>query len=82
MSGHTPWSEIKHKRDNGMRKYSQGEGELEILRGEEAVIAQDHLRRTGKSIVDFDDAERDALRRDLDALRPKDEVQAEESSEE
>jgi hypothetical protein len=52
-----------------MRKYAQGEGDLEVLRGEEAVIVQSHLQRTGKSVTEFDDKERSALHDDLDRVR-------------
>ena len=52
-----------------MRKYSQGEGNLEVLRGEEAVVINKHLAKTGKAVSDFSDDERTALHADLDAVR-------------
>lgn len=53
-----------------IKKYAQGEGNLEVLRGEEAVVVQSHLAKTGKAVVDFDDDERAALHDDLDSVRP------------
>lgn len=52
-----------------MKKYAQGEGELEVLRGEEAVVAQHHLAKTGKSVADFNDDELKAFRADIDRVR-------------
>lgn len=63
-----------------MRKYSQGEGNLEVLRGEEAVVVNKHLAKTGKAVSDFTDDERAALHADLDAVRGKDETPAAEST--
>jgi len=52
-----------------MRKYAQGEGEVEVLRGEEAVVVNEHLAKTGKAVSDFDEKEREAFRSDLDKVR-------------
>jgi len=52
-----------------MKKYSQGEGNLEVVRGEEAVVLNEHLAKTGKTIADFSDREREALHSDLDRVR-------------
>jgi hypothetical protein len=52
-----------------MRKYSDSEGKLEVLRGEEAVVVNEHLSKTGKAVSDFDDSERQALHADLDRVR-------------
>lgn len=54
-----------------IKKYATGEGELEVLRGEEAVVVQSHLSKTGKAVSDFSDEERKALHKDLDKVRPK-----------
>lgn len=53
-----------------IKKYAQGEGDLEVLRGEEAVVVQSHLSKTGKAVVDFDEKERQELHDDLDRVRP------------
>lgn len=52
-----------------IKKYAQGEGNLEVLRGEEAVVVQSHLAKTGKAVTEFSDEEREALREDLDQVR-------------
>ena len=54
-----------------MRKYAQGEGELEIFRGEEAQVVNKHMSKLGKTVADFNDAERQDLHTDLDALKPE-----------
>lgn len=55
-----------------MRKYAQGEGDLEVLRGEEAVVVNEHLAKTGKTVSDFNDKERKAFHSDLDKVRGQD----------
>lgn len=52
-----------------MKKYAQGEGNVEVLRGEEAVVVNKHLSKTGKAVTDFNDKEREALHADLDKVR-------------
>jgi len=52
-----------------MKKYSQGEGNLEVLRGDEAVVVNEHLSKTGKAVTEFSDSERQALHADLDRVR-------------
>lgn len=54
-----------------IKKYAQGEGDLEVLRGEEAVVVQSHLAKTGKAVTDFNDEEREALHEDLDRVKPE-----------
>jgi hypothetical protein len=65
-----------------MKKYSQGEGNLEVLRGEEAVVVNEHLSKTGKAVSDFNENERQALHADLDRVRPKQDVAEENSAKE
>jgi hypothetical protein len=65
-----------------MKKYSQGEGSLEILRGDEAVVVNEHLSKTGKAISDFSDEERKALHSDLDKVRGTEESEETSNSEE
>lgn len=53
-----------------MKKYTQAEGELEVLRGLEAQALNDHFAKTGKRAVsDFSDEERKALDADLAEAR-------------
>lgn len=53
-----------------MKKYTQSEGKLEVLRGREANVLNDHFSKTGKfAVSDFSDDEREALNADLDAAR-------------
>lgn len=52
-----------------MKKYAQGEGDLEVFRGPEAEVVNRHISKTGKTVADFDATELDAFRSELDALR-------------
>lgn len=53
-----------------MKKYTQSEGKLEVLRGLEAQALNDHFAKTGKRAVsDFDEEERSALEADLEDAR-------------
>jgi hypothetical protein len=54
-----------------MKKYAQGEGELEVFRGEEAVVVNQHMSKLGRAVSDFTDAEKIDLQSDLDALKPQ-----------
>lgn len=57
-----------------MRKYADGEGKLEVLRGREANALNAHMERLGKfSVSDFSDDEREALQADLEKAREEDE---------
>ncbi len=75
MTGHTPWKEIKHKRDNmGMQKFGDVE-KIEVLAGEEAQVLNKHMKRTGKyKVSDFDKEEKKALQAELESVRPADDV--------
>jgi hypothetical protein len=55
-----------------LKKYAQGEGELEVFRGEEAVVVNEHVSKTGKTLADFSDEERESLHKDLDSVREVD----------
>lgn len=52
-----------------MKKYAQGEGDVEVLRGEEAVVVNEHLAKTGKAVSDFNEKERKAFFNDLEKVR-------------
>lgn len=53
-----------------MKKTSQGEGKIEVLRGEEAQVLNDHFAKTGKyAVSDFSEDEREALDADLSQTR-------------
>jgi hypothetical protein len=61
------------------KKYAESEGDLEVLRGKEAVVLNEHFSKTGKRAVsDFSAAERKALNKDLDSAREEEETPAEE----
>ena len=72
MSGHTPWNELKHKRDE-MTMQKTGDAEkLEVLVGKEAQVLNKHMERLGKyKVSDFDKDEREALQTELEAVRPQ-----------
>jgi hypothetical protein len=59
-----------------MKKYSESEGKLEVLRGAEADVLTKHRRRLGKaSLTDFSKDELAALEADMSAVRkPEEEV--------
>lgn len=73
MSGHTPWSEIKHKRDTmSMQKTGDAE-KIEVLKGEEAQVLNKHMSKLGKyKVSDFSKEEKEALQSELDSVRPAD----------
>lgn len=52
-----------------MKKYAEAEGNLEVLRGREAQVMNDHLQRVGKAVSDFDTEEKKALQVDLEQAR-------------
>lgn len=51
-----------------MRK-TGGPEKIEVLRGKEAVVLNEHLAKTGKSLEDFTKKEREELHADLDEVR-------------
>lgn len=65
-----------------MRKYAEGEGKMEVLRGAEANVLHDHMERLRKfSVAEFSDEEKDALQRDLSEVRKQEEDEARASDE-
>lgn len=52
-----------------MKKYTQSEGKVEVLRGEEADTLLKHTRKLGKSVSDFSEDEKASLDTDLQAAR-------------
>lgn len=57
-----------------MKKTTKGEGKIEVLRGREAEVLNEHFAKTGKyAISDFNDDERDALDSELEETRVKEE---------
>ena len=49
-----------------MKKYTKGEGKLEVLRGAQANVLNQHFAKTGKyQVSDFTEEERKALDEDL-----------------
>lgn len=52
-----------------MKKYADGEGNAEVFRGKEAEVLNEHLSKTGKSLADFSDKERDSFHKDLDSVK-------------
>lgn len=53
-----------------MRKYTQSEGKLEVLRGQEAQVLNDHFNKLGKrKVSDFSEEEIEALEAELNAVR-------------
>jgi hypothetical protein len=80
MSGHTPWRELKHKRGNemGFEKYGDVE-KLDVLRGREAQILDEHSKRLGKTRVsDFTEKQKEALLEDLNEYRKENAEEVEE----
>jgi uncharacterized membrane protein YqiK len=62
-----------------MKKYAQGEGELEVLQGREAGVLHSYMERLGKyQVSEFSDADREALMRELDQARALDRADFEE----
>jgi hypothetical protein len=56
-----------------IKKYADAEGELEVLRGKEAQVINEHFSKTGKRTVsDFSEQEREDLNKDLEAAREED----------
>lgn len=56
-----------------MKKYADGEGKLEVLRGHEATALDKFENKTGKRLADFDDSERKELHEVLAEARKKNE---------
>lgn len=53
-----------------MRKTTKGEGKLNVLRGEEAQVLNDHFAKTGKyAVSDFSDQEKEDLDASLNEVR-------------
>jgi hypothetical protein len=53
-----------------MKKTNKSEGKLEVLRGPEAEVLNQHFARTGKyAVSDFSDDERAALDESLNEVR-------------
>ena len=53
-----------------IRKVADGEGKIEVLRGEEAQVLNEHQAKTGKyAVSDFSDEERKALESDLSKVK-------------
>jgi hypothetical protein len=53
-----------------MRKTNKSEGKIEVLRGPEAQVLNEHFAKTGKyAVSDFSDDERQALDTDLNEVR-------------
>lgn len=50
-----------------MKKYGQNEP-LEVFRGKEAAVVNDHMQKVGKAVSDFDSEQLDALRADLQSV--------------
>jgi hypothetical protein len=59
-----------------MKKYSESEGKLEVLRGHEAVALDRMEARFGKRMQDFNDDERKSLHDELDKARKQNEEDA------
>jgi hypothetical protein len=52
-----------------MKKYTKGEGKTEVLRGDEAVVLNEHFQRTGKrQLSEFSEDELSAFNADLDEV--------------
>jgi len=55
-----------------MKKTTKGEGKIEVLRGEEAQVLNDHFAKTGKyAVSDFNEEEREALDQSLNEVKAK-----------
>lgn len=52
-----------------MKKYADGEGKLEVLRGHEAQALARFEAKTGKTLADLDEGERKELHKVLDEAR-------------
>lgn len=59
-----------------MKKYSESEGKLEVLRGHEAAALDRLESRFGKRLADFNDEERKSLHEELDTARAENEKDA------
>ena len=64
-----------------MRKTGDAEKVGVAYFGEEAGIVNEHLQKTGKSVVDFSADEREDLEKDLQAFRASNEEESVESNE-
>lgn len=64
-----------------MKKYADGEGSLEVLRGHEAAALDKLESRFGKRLADFDDDERSELHKELDSARKQNKEDAKAESE-
>lgn len=53
-----------------MKKYTSPE-KLEVFHGEEAVVLNRHLKRTGKAVSEFSDEERESFLSDLETVRER-----------
>lgn len=62
-----------------MKKYGDVE-KLEVLRGEEAQVLNEHMEKTGRySVSDFNKTQKEELQRDLDAARERAKEESEEA---
>lgn len=53
-----------------MKKTTKGEGKLQVLRGDEAQVLNDHFAKTGKyAVSEFSSEEKDELESALDAAK-------------
>ena len=64
-----------------MKKYAQGEGPVEVFRGEEAEVVSKVIAKVGKSVAEFNAEERKLLHKELDSVKPAEEVPAEAAAE-
>ncbi len=53
-----------------MKKYTSPE-KMEVFHGEEAVVLNRHLKRTGKAVSDFNEEELKSFTEDLESVREK-----------
>lgn len=57
-----------------MRKTTKGEGKIEVLRGRQAEVLNEHFAKTGKyAVSDFSDDERELLDSELAASKSDEE---------
>lgn len=63
-----------------MKKYTQSEGSLEVLRGHEAIALDRLESRFGKQLADFNDEERETLHAELKTASKMNEEDAKENA--
>lgn len=56
-----------------IKKYGERES-FEVFKGLEAEVVNQHLRKTGKAVSEFDEGELAALNADLETVRPTEEA--------